>query len=75
VVGDLLGFFDGTAAVDVGGDAGGPEGMAAGGVGQAAGFGAALDRARGFGLDWASRGRLADPRMLGRMLAFSQGSV
>src|SRR5574337_793308 len=40
---DSLGVFDGAAVLQVGSDAGGPEGVAAGGRGESGFFGAALD--------------------------------
>ena len=43
VVGDPLGVLDGAAFFEVGGDAGGPEGMAADGFGQADGVGTAFN--------------------------------
>lgn len=45
--GDLLGLLDGSAVFEVGGDAGGPEGVVADAGGEAGGDGPALDHVEG----------------------------
>ena len=58
MVGDLLGVLDGAAAFEVGGDAGGPEGVVADVFGQADGLGPAFDHPQGV-VAVASAGRSA----------------
>ncbi len=61
MVGDLLGVLDGAAILEVGGDAGGSEGVVADFFGQADGLGSAFDHPPGLDAVHRTGGELTVP--------------